>query len=59
MQYGKLYIHPTKLGSGIIKITAIAGGSVVGGEEVIGGMVMTQEVSIISRSFKSKNGGWL
>ena len=59
MQYGRLYIHPTKLGSGKIKITAIAGGSVVGGEEVIGGMVMTQEVSIISRSFKSKNGGWL
>lgn len=59
MQYGKLYIHPTKLGAGKIKITAVAGGSAVGGEDAVGGMVMTQEVSIISRSFKSKNGGWL
>lgn len=59
MQYGKLYIHPTKLGSGKVKITAVAGGSAVGGEDAIGGMVMTQEVSVISRSFKSKNGGWL
>ena len=59
MQYGRLYIHPTKLGSGKIKITAVAGGSTVGGEDAIGGMVMTQEVSVISRSFKSKNGGWL
>ena len=59
MQYGRLYIHPTKLGAGKIKITAIAGGSIVGGEEAVGGMVMTQEVSVISRSFKSKNGGWL
>ena len=59
MQYGRLYVHPTKLGSGRIKITAVAGGSIVGGEDAIGGMVMTQEVSVISRSFKSKNGGWL
>lgn len=59
IQYGKLYIHPTKLGSGKVVITAVAGGSAVGGEEAIGGMVMTQEVSVISRSFKSKNGGWL
>ena len=59
MQYGRLYVHPTKLGSGKIKITAIAGGSIVGGEDAVGGMVMTQEVSVISRSFKSKNGGWL
>lgn len=59
MQYGRLYIHPTKLGSGKIKITAVAGGNAVGGEDAIGGMVMTQEVSVISRSLKSKNGGWL
>ena len=59
MQYGRLYIHPTKMGSGKVRITAIGGGDTVGGEEIVGGMEMTQEVSIISRSFKSSNGGWL
>ncbi|MBR5963719.1 MAG: S8 family serine peptidase [Bacteroidaceae bacterium] len=59
MMYGKLYIHPTKMGSGRVRIRAIAGGSIIGGDDAIGGMEMTQEVAIISRSFKSKNGGWL
>ena len=59
MMYGKLYIHPTKLGSGKVKIRAIAGGSIIGGDDAIGGMEMTQEVAVVSRSFKSKNGGWL
>ena len=59
MQYGKLYIHPTKIGSGKVLIKAIAGGTIIGGDDAIGGMEMTQEVAIISRTFKSKNGGWL
>ena len=59
MQFGRLYIHPTKLGSGKVKIKAVAGGTVVGGQNVTGGMFMEQEVSIITRTFKSKNGGWL
>ena len=59
MQYGKLYIHPTKIGSGKVKIRAIAGGTIIGGDDAIGGMEMTQEVAIISRTFKSGNGGWL
>ena len=59
MQYGKLYIHPTKIGSGKVIIRAIAGGTIIGGDDAIGGMPMTQEVSIISRTFKSGNGGWL
>lgn len=59
MQYGRLYIHPTKMGSGKIKVTAIGGGDILGGENSIGGMEVTQEISIISRSFKSSNGGWL
>ena len=59
MQYGKLYIHPTKIGSGKVVIHAIAGGTIIGGDDAIGGMPMTQEVSIISRTFKSGTGGWL
>ena len=59
MQYGKLFIHPTKIGSGKVKIKAVAGGTAVGTDEATGGMFMEQEVSIISRTFKSQNGGWL
>jgi subtilisin family serine protease len=59
MEYGRLYIHPTKMGSGKVVIKAIGGGTEVGGQSQIGGMEMTQEVSIISRPFKSSNGGWL
>lgn len=59
MQYGSLFIHPTKMGSGKIKIKAVGGGTELGGQNSIGGMEMVQEISIISRPFKSKNGGWL
>ena len=59
MEYGRLYIHPTKMGSGKVTIKAVGGGTVVGGDDVVGGMEITQEVSIISRPFKVNNGGWL
>lgn len=59
MEYGRLYIHPTKMGSGKVIIKAVGGGTVVGGGDVVGGMEITQEVSIISRPFKVNNGGWL
>ena len=59
MEFGRLYIHPTKMGSGKVVIKAIGGGTEVGGKNQIGGMEMVQEVSIISRPFKTSNGGWL
>ena len=59
MEYGRLYIHPTKIGAGKVTIKAVGGGTVVGGGDVVGGMEITQEVSIISRPFKVNNGGWL
>ena len=59
IQYGKLKINPTKVGSGKLKITAVAGGSEVGGGDKVGGMEVTQEISLVSRYFKSSNGGWL
>lgn len=60
IKYGRLYIHPTKTGAGKIRISAVGGGSELGGgNNPPGGMEISQEVSIISRSFKSSNGGWL
>lgn len=59
IKYGKLMIHPTKIGSAKIKIKAIAGGKEVGGGHKAGGMEITKEVSIISRNVRSINGGWL
>lgn len=60
MKYGKLFIHPTKVGSGKIKVTAVGGGTALGGgDNPTGGMEVSQEISIVSRSFKSENGGWL
>jgi len=60
VQYGRLFVHPTKVGSGKIKVYAVGGGtSVGGGEAPTGGMEISQEISIVSRSFKSENGGWL
>lgn len=62
VQYGRLYVYPTKLGSGKIKITAVGGGDHVGGgNNPPGGMEITQEVSLIARDVDGGNGtgGWL
>ena len=62
VQYGRLYVYPTKVGSGKIKITAVGGGDHVGGgDNAPGGMVLTQEVSLIARDVDGGNGtgGWL
>ena len=59
MRYGKLFIHPTKTGSCKLTIRAVAGGSIVGGGDKIGGMEVSQTLSVLARDFKSDNGGWL
>lgn len=59
IQYGRLFIHPTKIGSGKVVIHAVGGGDEVGSDKAIGGMAISQEVSIVSRNFKAENGGWL
>ena len=59
IKYGRLYIYPTKCGSAKITIKAVGGGTAIGGDDAIGGMEISQEVSIVVRSFKSTNGGWL
>lgn len=40
-------------------VTAIAGGTGLGGGDNIGGMEIRREVSVLSRNIKSENGGWL
>lgn len=59
IKFGKLFVEPEGIGSGKIRIRAIAGGENLGGGDNIGGMEISQEISLISRSFKSSNGGWL
>ncbi len=62
VQFGRLYVHPTKIGSGKITITAVGGGDRVGGgTNPPGGMELTQEVSLIAREADGGNGtgGWL
>lgn len=59
IQYGKLYIHPTKIGSGKFTISAVAGGSSLGSDDVMGGMVAKQTISVVTKTRKSSNGGWL
>ena len=62
MKNGRLYVHPTKAGSAKFTVKAIAGGSEVGSDAGIGGMEVTQEISVITRSVKSETnglGGWL
>ena len=59
IEFGRLYVHPTKCGSIKVKINAIGGGETLGGETSIGGMAFSRTCSIIVRSHKSGNGGWL
>ena len=59
VQYGRLYVHPTKMGSGKITVKAVGGGDKLGGGDSVGGMEVSHEISIVARSFKSSNQGWL
>jgi hypothetical protein len=59
IEYGRLYVYPTKIGSAKLTVHAIGGGSQLGGDDSIGGMAISQEISIVVRSFKSTSGGWL
>lgn len=62
VQFGRLYIHPTKIGAGTITIKAVGGGSSVGGgNNPPGGMELIQTISVIVRDVDGGNGkgGWL
>lgn len=59
VRYGRLCIMPTKTGSGKIRVKAIAGGTVLGGGNHVGGREIEREISIMSREGVPSNGGWL
>lgn len=62
IQFGRLYIHPTKMGSGKFIIKAVGGGSSLGGgNNPPGGMELTRVISVIAREAEggNGNGGWL
>lgn len=55
----RLYLTPTKTGSGKLTVTAIGGGTDLGSDSSMGGMKISREISILSRDIVSENGGWL
>ena len=62
VQFGRLYVYPTQIGSGTLTITAVGGGDHVGGgSNPPGGMELAQTVSLIARDTDGGNGtgGWL
>ena len=56
---GMLTIKCTKPGVGRIKVKALVGGSVVGGGDSLGGMLVEREFEIVVRGSVAANGGWL
>lgn len=59
IEQGKLKITCTKPGIGRIKIKAIAGDTLVGGDNLTGGMLIEREFEIVARGSVATNGGWL
>ena len=62
VQFGRLYVHPTKAGAGKITIKAVGGGDHVGGgNNPPGGMEVSEQISLIAREVDGGNGtgGWL
>ena len=62
IQFGRLYINPSKLGSGKFIIHMVGGGDHLGGgDNPPGGMEVVREFSVIARDVDggNGNGGWL
>lgn len=59
IENGMLSIQCNNPGSGRIKVKAIIGGDMVGGGDVMGGMVVEREFELVVRGAKAENGGWL
>ena len=59
IKFNRLFIHPTKPGACKIRVSAVGGGNELGGQDSIGGMEVSQDISVISRYGIADNGGWL
>lgn len=55
---GVMTIKCSKLGSGKVRVKAIAGGGQLGGPLITGGSEIFREVSVISRGVFTENNGW-
>ena len=56
---GKLHIKCGNSGTARISVTAIVGGTVVGGGDNMGGMEVTRTFELVVRRATAPNGGWL
>ncbi|MBR5205712.1 MAG: S8 family serine peptidase [Alistipes sp.] len=56
---GDISVKCSKRGAGRISVTAIVGGTSVGGGDNMGGMEVTREFMIVARPNIASNGGWL
>jgi len=56
---GLLSITCTKPGVGRITVSAIVGGTEIGGGDNIGGMSVEREFEVVVRGAVAENGGWL
>ena len=59
IQNGSITLKCTKAGTARLRITAIIGGSNVGGGDNMGGMEVTREAEIVVRRAVASNGAWL
>jgi hypothetical protein len=59
IEKGVLTICCTKAGIGRIKVKAIAGDTLVGGGNLMGGMAIEREIEVVVRGTVAANGGWL
>ena len=59
IENGQLRITCTKPGTGRIKVSAIVGGTTLGGGDMMGGMLVEREFEIVVRGKVAENGGWL
>ena len=59
IEEGLLKITCSKAGIGRIKIKAIAGDKIVGGNDITGGMLIEREIEVVARGSVASNGGWL
>lgn len=59
IENGLLKVECTKPGTGRIKVRAIVGGQMLGGGDMIGGMIVEREFEMVVRGSVAANGGWL
>lgn len=55
----KIWFTCNNVGSGIIEVTFVAGGTIAGSDTAVGGMTVTKRFALIVRDHFAENNGWL